>query len=77
MKGMEVKGMKLVNPMGRQADTLGTGANYAGDVARSGCVCSGGEAVANAHNQGPTTCVGYCAYGDQNLTANMELAKKA
>lgn len=69
--------MKLVNPMGRQADTLETGANYAGDSARSGCVCSGSVAVANAHNQGPTKCVGYCGSGEVNMTANMELAKYA
>jgi len=69
--------MKLVNPMGRQADTLETGANYAGDAARGGCVCSGTTAVANSHRQGPTTCVGYCTGGDANMNANMELAKKA
>lgn len=69
--------MKLVNPMGRQADTLETGANYAGDLARGGCVCSGTTEVANSHRQGPTTCVGYCTGGDANMTANMELAKTA
>lgn len=69
--------MKLVNPMGRQADTLETGANYAGDLVRGGCVCSGSETVANAHDQGPTTCVGYCTGGDVNMTANMEKAKVA
>jgi hypothetical protein len=69
--------MKLVNPMGRQADTLETGANYAGDVARSGCVCSGSNTVANAHNQGPSWCVGYCEHGDVNRHANMETAKYA
>ena len=67
--------MKLVNPMGRQAETLETGANYAGNVARAGCVCSGGTTVENAHYQGPTMCVGYCAYGEQNKIANMEVAK--
>ncbi len=68
--------MKLVNPMGRQAETLETGANYAGDVARGGCACSGGSAVANAHYQGPQTCVGYCTGGDVNRVANMETARK-
>lgn len=74
---MEVKSMKLVNPMGRQADTLETGANYAGDTARSGCVCSGTVTIANAHNQGPTMCVGYCGHGETNKTANKDLAKYA
>lgn len=70
--------MKLVNPMGRQAETFETGANYAGgDSPNGGCVCSGTTAVANSHRQGPTSCVGYCTGGDANMNANMELAKKA
>lgn len=70
--------MKLVNPMGRQADTLETGANYAGDSSvLGGCVCSGTVTIANAHNQGPTMCVGYCGSGEVNMAANRDLAKYA
>lgn len=69
--------MKLVNPMGRQAETLETGANYSAMSLRSGCVCSGSVSVANAHNQGPTKCVGYCSEGAINRHANMEAAKTA
>lgn len=64
--------MRLVNPMGRTAQTLETGANY---NVLGGCVCSGTTAVANAHDQGPTKCVGYCKYGTANLNANMEAAR--
>lgn len=64
--------MKLVNPMGRTAETLDTGANY---TTRSGCVCSGSVEVANQHNQGPTKCVGYCLNGVENRQANMEAAR--
>lgn len=48
--------MKLVNPMGRQAET---GANYDGNVARGGCVCSGTVEIANSHDQGPSICNPY------------------
>lgn len=66
--------MKLINPMGRTAESLETGANY-GVTPYSGCVCSDSEELANAHNQGPTKCVGYCLYGEENRHANMEAAK--
>lgn len=69
----EVKGMRLVNPMGRTAETLETGANY---NVLSGCVCSDTTALANAHYQGPGVCVGYCKYGTANRNANMEATKK-
>ena len=65
--------MKLVNPMGRQAET---GANYDGNVARGGCVCSGTVEIANSHDQGPSICNPYCAGGTVNHNANEELAHK-
>lgn len=64
--------MRLVNPMGRAAETLETGANY---NVLGGCVCSGTTAVANSHYQGPGVCVGYCKYGTTNRNSNAELAK--
>ncbi len=67
--------MKMVNPMGRTAESLETGANF-GVTPLSGCVCSDTEELANAHNKGPTKCVGYCLYGEENKIANMEAAKK-
>lgn len=65
--------MRLVNPMGRTAETLETGANY---NVLGGCVCSGTIATKNAHYQGPDYCVGYCKYGITNRNANFEQAKK-
>lgn len=67
--------MKLVNPMGRQAETLETGANYANDVARSGCVCYGGSTVFNGLHQGHQPCVCYCTGDNTNRAANMEVAR--
>ncbi|RKD34107.1 RumC family sactipeptide [Lacrimispora algidixylanolytica] len=66
--------MKLVNPMGRQAETFDTGANYSGISPQSGCICSGSIEAKNAHYQGPTMCVGYCEHGIDNRNANMEQA---
>lgn len=65
--------MRLVNPMGRTAETLETGANY---NVLAGCVCSDTTALANVHNQGSDYCVGYCKYGIANRNANAELASK-
>lgn len=40
--------MKMVNPMGRTAESLETGANFE-VTPLSGCVCSDSEELANAH----------------------------
>lgn len=63
--------MKLVNPMGKQTET---GANYDA-VTYGGCVCSGTVEIANAHDQGPNKCDGFCAGGSVNDAANKDLAR--
>ena len=68
--------MKLVNPLGRNVETLESKADYVSPI--SGCVCSGPTGTASSHNKGSGWCVGYCGGESVNTRhANFVIARNA